>query len=291
VNIRPFNSAKFEQAPVKFEQAPVWSSRRLSRRRLEFSSTLVGHRSNCSPTTGGCSPAPHEAPRRSCSSTAYASSWASASCSPSPRIRPLRARSSVFMGPARGAARHCWASPAWRLRNRASVPTSSTATPSGRTRPWVARRPRSASPTRRQLVRWPARDGCRVARAAAIRAAGRAQQRPAESGRRSNAIRRAISSVGYVRFCRRSRPPRPEAGQAHRRRGPRQGSGSFLRRRQPRAHDPAAVRGTRMHGDAKQVVIYRNSRSLDIVGSASVKHEVDLTLSSVRWTCTCATRR
>ncbi len=62
VNIRPFNSAKFEQAPVKFEQAPVWSSRRLSRRRLEFSSTLVGHRSNCSPTTGGCSPAPHEAP-------------------------------------------------------------------------------------------------------------------------------------------------------------------------------------------------------------------------------------
>jgi len=31
-----------------------------------------------------------------------------------------------------------------------------------------------------------------------------------------------------------------------------------------------------MHGDAKEVVIYRNSKSVDVVGSASVKHEVDL---------------
>ena len=39
---------------------------------------------------------------------------------------------------------------------------------------------------------------------------------------------------------------------------------------------PRAVRGTRMHGDPKEAVIYRNSTSLDVVGSASVKHEVDL---------------
>ena len=39
---------------------------------------------------------------------------------------------------------------------------------------------------------------------------------------------------------------------------------------------PRAVRGTRMHGDPKEVVIRRNSTSLDVVGSASVKHEVDL---------------
>ena len=39
---------------------------------------------------------------------------------------------------------------------------------------------------------------------------------------------------------------------------------------------PRAVRGTRMHGDPKEVVIYRNRKSLDVVGSASVKHEVDL---------------
>ena len=91
-----------------------------------------------------------------------------------------------------------------------------------------------------------------------------------------NAIRRAISSVGYVRFA---------GAQYHlgRRLGRRIATvvpdkdlvrfyvDGILVRTTPRA-----VRGTRMHGDPKEVVIYRNSRSLDVVGSASVKHEVDL---------------
>ena len=92
-----------------------------------------------------------------------------------------------------------------------------------------------------------------------------------------NAIRRAISSVGYVRFA---------GAQYHlgRRLGRRIATvvpdkdlvrfyvdGNLVRT------TPRAVRGTRMHGDAKEVVIYRNSASLDVVGSASVKHEVDLT--------------
>ena len=39
---------------------------------------------------------------------------------------------------------------------------------------------------------------------------------------------------------------------------------------------PRAVRGTCMQGDPKEAVVYRKSTSLDVVGSASVKHEVDL---------------
>jgi hypothetical protein len=100
-----------------------------------------------------------------------------------------------------------------------------------------------------------------------------------------NAIR-AISSVGYVRFA---------GAQYHlgRRLGRRIATvvpdkdlvrfyvdGTLVRT------TPRAVRGTRMHGDPKEVVIRRNSKSLDVVGSASVKHEVDLLCQAVRWTCT-----
>ena len=39
---------------------------------------------------------------------------------------------------------------------------------------------------------------------------------------------------------------------------------------------PRAVRGTRTRGDPKEVVIRRNSKSLNVGGSASVRYEVDL---------------
>jgi hypothetical protein len=51
--------------------------------------------------------------------------------------------------------------------------------------------------------------------------------------------------------------------------------GPFLRRWQPRTHDPTRGSRTRMHGDAKEGVIYRNSTSVDVVGSA---------VSRMRWT-------
>ncbi len=74
-----------------------------------------------------------------------------------------------------------------------------------------------------------ARDGRRVARAVASRTTRRAQQRPAESGRRSQRDPPSHLQRRLHPLCRRAIPPRPEVRQVHRHRGPRQGSGSFLR--------------------------------------------------------------
>jgi len=150
---------------------------------------------------------------------------------------------------------------------------SSTTTTSGRTRPWAGHTGRALHLRGGSSCGGPASDLRRVARAAPPAAP---DVPAASSPPRATIPTRSAepSPASATSLCRSSIPPRPEARQACPPRWSRQGSGSFLRERQPRAHAPRAARG--LASTAMQRGGHLpHSKSVDVVGSASVKHEVD----------------